>query len=62
MMYPCPLTLEEHQFIKAIECYKAEHKKTFLAWSEVLQIIKDLGYRRVTRDEPVPQGGASSTR
>ncbi len=40
------LSTEEFQFIKAIEHYKAENRKTFLSWSEVLKIIKDLGYRQ----------------
>lgn len=38
------LSTEEFQFIKAIEVYKAEHRKTFLSWSEVLKIVKELGY------------------
>ena len=40
------LSTEEFQFIKAIEKYKAENSKTFLSWSEVLKILKELGYRQ----------------
>jgi len=40
------LSTEEFQFIKAIEKYKAENSKTFLSWTEVLKIIKDIGYRQ----------------
>ncbi len=40
------LSTEEFQFIKAIETYKAEHRKIFLSWSEVLKIVKELGYRQ----------------
>ena len=40
------LSTEEFQFIKAIELYKAQNRKTFLSWSEVLKIVKELGYRQ----------------
>jgi len=40
------LSAEEFQFIKAIEKFKAKTGKTFLSWSEVLKILKELGYRR----------------
>ena len=40
------LSSDELQFIKAIEKYKAENNKTFLSWTEVLKILKGLGYRR----------------
>ncbi len=58
------LSTEEFQFIKAIEKYKAENSKTFLSWSEVLKIVKDLGYRQqAQRSAPEPKkgsGGSSS--
>jgi hypothetical protein len=41
------LSTEELQFVKAIERYKAKSGKTFLSWSEVLKIFKELGYRKV---------------
>jgi hypothetical protein len=40
------LSSEELQFIKAIEKYKAENNKIFLSWTEVLKILKKLGYRK----------------
>ncbi|MBN1418195.1 MAG: hypothetical protein JXP34_05425 [Planctomycetes bacterium] len=43
------LSPEELQFIKAIEKYKSEHNKHFLSWTEVLRVVKDLGYQRVLR-------------
>ncbi len=46
------LSSEEFQFIKAIEKYKAENSKTFLSWSEVLKIVKELGYRQVSDRQP----------
>lgn len=41
------LSTEELHFIKAIEKYKAKSGKTFLSWTEVLKIFKDLGYKKV---------------
>lgn len=46
------LSTEEFQFIKAIEHYKAENRKTFLSWSEVLKIIKEMGYRLRAQQTP----------
>ena len=46
------LSTEEFQFIKAIETYKAEHRKTFLSWSEVLKIITEMGYRLQAKHTP----------
>ncbi len=46
------LSTEEFQFIKAIEHYKAENRKTFLSWSEVLKIIKEMGYRLQAKSTP----------
>ena len=53
------LSTEEFQFIKAIEKYKAENSKTFLSWSEVLKIIKEMGYRQ---HAPRPQSNAARRR
>lgn len=43
------LSSEELQFIKAIEKYKQENSKLFLSWTEVLKILKELGYRKVAQ-------------
>jgi len=45
------LSPEELQFIKAIEKYKSEHSKHFLSWTEVLKVVKDLGYQRIFRPD-----------
>jgi hypothetical protein len=42
------LSSEELQFIKAIEKYKQVNGKLFLSWTEVLKIVKELGYRKTT--------------
>ena len=53
------LSTEEFQFIKAIEKYKAENGKTFLSWSEVLKIVKDLGYQQQAQRPNETQNDAS---
>jgi hypothetical protein len=40
------LSTEELQFVKAIEEYRSKTGKTFLAWTEVLNILKGLGYKK----------------
>lgn len=37
---------ESLEFLRAIETYKKENDKLFLAWTEVLTIVESLGYRR----------------
>lgn len=45
------LSSDQLQFIKAIEKYKSQNNKHFLSWTEVLKIIKELGYRKVSKKE-----------
>jgi hypothetical protein len=46
------LSSEELQFIKAVEKYKSENNKYFLSWTEVLKIVKELGYKKVSKKQP----------
>jgi hypothetical protein len=48
------LSSEELQFIKAIEKYKSENHKHFLSWTEVLKIVKELGYKKICRKPAAP--------
>ncbi|OUU21714.1 MAG: hypothetical protein CBC13_08670 [Planctomycetia bacterium TMED53] len=41
-----PVNQEELDFLRAIEDFKKKEDKLFLSWTEVLSIIKDLGYSR----------------
>ena len=41
-----PVNQEELEFLKAIEEFKKKEDKLFLSWTEVLSIVKDLGYSR----------------
>ena len=40
------LTLEEIEFIRAIDHYKRKFNRPFPTWSEVLAIVKELGYTK----------------
>lgn len=44
-----PMNQEELEFVKAIEDYKKSEDKLFLSWTEVLSIVKDLGYTRTVK-------------
>ena len=40
---------EQFEFLKAIEEYKRQNNRQFPTWTEVLEIIKALGYQRVAQ-------------
>jgi len=40
------LTLEEIEFVRAIDRYKRKFSRPFPTWSEILAIVKELGYTR----------------
>jgi hypothetical protein len=41
------MTAEQFEFIKAIETYKKVNKRMYPTWTEVLEVIGQLGYRKV---------------
>lgn len=41
------LDAEQLEFLQAIEHFKKKYKRRFPTWSEVLVVLKQLGYRRV---------------
>ncbi|VTS02932.1 hypothetical protein [Tuwongella immobilis] len=47
-------TDEETEFMTAMERYKRENRRPFPTWSEVLEVIRSLGYRKVADSEPLP--------
>lgn len=53
------MTIEQFEFVMAIETYKKVNKKLFPTWTEVLEVIQSLGYRKVEarsiRLENVPE-------
>jgi hypothetical protein len=45
------MTNEQFEFCMAIETYKKANKKMYPTWTEVLEVVRHLGYRKVqTRD------------
>jgi hypothetical protein len=49
---------EEIAFMKAMDQYKRDNRRPFPTWSEVLEVLRALGYRRV--EEPTALPGKSS--
>ena len=41
------MTDEQFEFIKAIDEYKKLNSRPFPSWTEILELIKTLGYRKV---------------
>lgn len=53
------LSEEQFEFVMAIDEYKRANKRPFPSWTEVLEVIKYLGYRKVAArgehvDRPAP--------
>lgn len=46
--------VEEVEFMKAMDQYKRANRRPFPTWSEVLEVIYALGYRRVEERQPLP--------
>ena len=54
------LNSEQFEFVMAMDEYKRVNKKPFPSWTEVLEVIKYLGYRKVAEvgehlDRPAPE-------
>src|SRR4051794_2907704 len=43
------MTAEQFEFCMAIETYKKVNKKMFPTWTEVLEVMRQLGYRKVEK-------------
>jgi hypothetical protein len=43
------MTPEQFEFIMAIETYKKVNKRMYPTWTEVLEVIQQLGYRKVVQ-------------
>jgi len=60
------MTEEQFEFLMAIDQYKKSNQRPFPTWTEVLEVIHALGYRKVAEPqalksfkkepEPVPVG------
>ena len=45
------MTGEQFEFVMAIELYKKVNKRMYPTWTEVLEVVRQLGYRKVERRE-----------
>ncbi len=54
-------TDEEMNFMGAVESYKREFARPFPTWSEILEVLKSLGYRRVVEPISIVQNRSKST-
>ena len=51
---------EQFEFVMAIDEYKRANARPFPTWTEVLEVIKALGYRKVAEPQPLARHGESS--
>jgi hypothetical protein len=45
---------DETDFMKAMDRYKRENRRPFPTWSEVLEVLRSLGYRKVAEPTDLP--------
>jgi hypothetical protein len=45
---------DESEFMKAMDRYKRENRRPFPTWSEVLEVLRSLGYRKVAEPTDLP--------
>src|SRR4051812_28232656 len=50
---------EEIEFMKAMDQYKRDNRRPFPTWSEVLEVLRAMGYRKVADPSVMP--GLSTT-
>jgi len=46
---------EQFEFLMAIDEYKKKNKRLFPTWTEVFEVIKALGYRKVAQPKSLEQ-------
>ncbi|MFO0865082.1 MAG: hypothetical protein U0744_10605 [Gemmataceae bacterium] len=46
--------IEEIEFMKAMDQYKRENRRPFPTWSEVLEVLRALGYRKTAEPSMMP--------
>lgn len=47
-------TDDETEFMKAMDRYKRDNRRPFPTWSEVLEVLRSMGYRRVAEPTDLP--------
>ena len=53
---------EQFEFLMAVQEYKRKNAKPFPTWTEVLEVIKALGYRKVAEPQSLTQSKKGSKR
>jgi hypothetical protein len=43
------MTVEQFEFVMAIELYKKVNKRLYPTWTEILEVMQQLGYRKVSK-------------
>jgi len=43
------MTTEQFEFVMAIETYKKVNKRMYPTWTEIMEVMRQLGYRKVER-------------
>lgn len=51
------MTDEQFEFVTAIDQYKRVNQKPFPSWTEVLEVIKAMGYRKIAEPQPLNASG-----
>ncbi|MEJ2647278.1 MAG: hypothetical protein P8016_02565 [Sedimentisphaerales bacterium] len=49
------MSQEQFEFLMAIDEYKQKNSRPFPTWTEVLEVIKALGYRKVAEPQSIEQ-------
>ncbi len=49
------MTDEQFEFLMAIDEYKRKNDRPFPTWTEVLEVIKAIGYRKVAEPQPLAE-------
>ncbi len=47
------MTDEQFEFLMVIDQYKRANRRPFPSWTEVLEVIKAMGYRKVEEPQPL---------
>ena len=45
---------DEIEFMKAMDQYKRDNRRPFPTWSEVLEVLRAMGYRKVAEQSQMP--------
>lgn len=43
------MSAEQFEFVMAVEAYKKVNRRLYPTWTEILEVLHQLGYRKVSR-------------